>query len=276
MTIPHPIAVHAYIDGMRVWFKRPLAPDEIAWLGQQCRAVPRDEQYIKLRRHPWPMRFNRSYVERYNIFQPTDEVLRWLANRDGVHLSYAEISLDWIFDDEVDKDYADRLFRSIIVKKHHGNQGISFDKGTRYTAARGAPNQIATYADLPCRITGEEYCLHIDWRISGSEALRRAGIHSANDLINFDYREFWRKRLILREINYSALGRMLWNRGKQQKRRTEWVKTCGPIKYHVDRRRGYIAATALGSTQAVIDRFRKEINVNRCLIPIDVEHLLPR
>jgi nicotinic acid phosphoribosyltransferase len=150
-----PIARYAYVDGVRVWFKQPLTSDEIGWLREQRRDVTGDGRYPKLRRHPWPAKFDRSYVERCNFYQPTEEVLRWLANREDALLNYVEISLDLIFENETEKETAARLVWRTIIKKHHGEQGIRFDDGTRYTAARGAPNLIAIYDDKPSKLTGD-------------------------------------------------------------------------------------------------------------------------
>lgn len=74
-----------------------------------------------------------------------------------------------------------------------------------------------------------------------------------------------------------TLGRMYSNRGKQHKRRLPRVIKFGKcnLLYDYDSRRGFLVTYPYRSTQAIIDEFRKQIAIGRCLIPIDVEHLLP-
>ena len=138
--------------------------------------------------------FDPRFVQRLTLFQPSPEALIWLARRD-VHMSYMEVSLDWTFENEAEKDDAFAFVCRYLVKQHHrSGQGIRFvgkdGKFTRYTAARGAPNLIAMYADKPSKATGEIFCVHLDWRISRAYALRRAGIYKVSDLINFNHQEF--------------------------------------------------------------------------------------
>ena len=49
-----------------------------------------------LARHP-----NRALQQRLQFYQPSDEVLEWLAGRNDVRLTYLELSLDLIFKNEM-------------------------------------------------------------------------------------------------------------------------------------------------------------------------------
>jgi hypothetical protein len=186
----------------------------------------------------------------------------------------------WVFSSRSDKDAAFEFLCRHFVKKNHGDQEIRFvgeeDKITRYSGPRSAPNVSVIYADKGSKVTGED-CVHIDWRINGGAALRRAGIHSLRDLLDLDYRQFWGKRLKISSLNLRSLGRMHCNRNNLIKRRGPWVQYyCnGRFTYDVHLRIGSTIARAYQSTQAVIDRYRKDFEVNRCVITHEVPHLLP-
>jgi hypothetical protein len=250
-----------------------LTKEEIAWLRTQAGGP-------KMRVWNGPARFDPRYVQRITLFQPTNEALQSLVTRDP-HMTYVEISLDWIFSSRSDKDDAVEFLWKHLVKKNHRDQQVRFvgkdDKITRYSGPRSAPNVIVVYADKPSKVTGQDHCVHIDWRINSGAALRRAGIHSLRDLLDLNYRQFWRKRLKICSLNLRALGRMHLNRNNSVKRRGPWVQYfCnGRFVYDVHLRIGSIIVRVNQSTQAVIDRHRKDFEVNRCVITHEVPHLLP-
>jgi hypothetical protein len=229
----------------------------------------------------WGPKFHPRYVQQIWLFQPTHEALQSLVTRDP-HLTYVEISLDWVFSYKSDKDAAVEFLWNHLVKKNHRDQGIRFfgTKGemTRYSGPRSAPNLIAIYADKASKVTGQHQCVHIDWRIRGGGALRRAGIHSLRDLLGLDFRQFWEKRLKICSLNLRSLGRMHCNRNNPVKRRGPWVRFClanDRFAYDVHLRTGSTIVRANQSTQAIIDRYRKYFEVNRCVITHKVPHLLP-
>ena len=74
------------------------------------------------------------------------------------------------------------------------NEKLKDDYCIFYEGKRGAPNLIAMYADKCSKVTGEVHCVHLDWRISRSYAIRRAGISNVRDLVHFDHRKFWSER----------------------------------------------------------------------------------
>jgi hypothetical protein len=69
-------------------------------------------------------------------------------------------------------------------------------------------------------VTGELWCLHLEWRLRSLKAVRAAGIESGEDLIGFNHREFWQKRLLLFDVDRQRLGRLIRNSytGKEEGR----------------------------------------------------------
>jgi hypothetical protein len=134
--------------------------------------------------------------------------LQWLAALKHSLMNYVEVSLDWIFNSEEKRDDAQEFIRRYHVKRWHGKQQALLYKGTRYTAKRRAANKLVNYAEQGSRISGELFCEHVEWRLIGARALRRAGIGSLNELLKLDHRQFWTERLLMRTVNLDRLGRM--------------------------------------------------------------------
>jgi hypothetical protein len=134
--------------------------------------------------------------------------LRLLAGRDSVHQNRVDIALEWIFDNEDEVNQANEFFvRYNVVKHHSRRQGIRFVARTRYTARLAAPNNLASYPDRPSKINGKP-CLRIEMRITGIQALQRAGITCIQDLINLDHKTFWQQRLRMCTVDMRKLGRI--------------------------------------------------------------------
>jgi hypothetical protein len=127
---------------------------------------------------------------------------------------------------------------------------------------RYAPNSIVLYQEDHSRITGEPDCLHIEWRASNRRAVISVGIESAQDLIGFDFRQFWKRRLQLLTVEPERLGRYFPRQGRKGRQRNSAL----------DRRRGRILLNGVASIQELIDRYQ----VRRLLRSIPNETLLPK
>lgn len=267
-----PAGVYAYIDSLQLWLDRPLPKKRLRWLKARCDLHISDK----------PHRFEPRYRQRIQIRQPTPEVLRFLAEQSGLLLNHTEIALDWTFSTEHETEEALIFTARHLIKKHHREaHGIRIvgegERRTLYTNTRAARNVVVLYADKYCRVTGEECCVHLEWRMNGVEALRRAGIHSIEDLLSLDYRQFWAKRLVLADVDYPHFGRLLCiHCNKKPKRRRADITRIGRFEHDND---SALASNALfasnRSIQALIDKYRKHFDVNRCLIPFDSTELLP-
>ncbi len=269
-----PSAVYSYIDKAQIWLRHPLSEEQLLWLQNNCRG--------KLHVRTRPKRLGRfHYVQRIQLRQPSNEVLQFFSERNDALLNIAEVALDWVFADQDTRDDAFNFVCSHHVKRHHRDQGVRSYPGrsgnTRYSGPRKAPNVLAIYADKPCRITGDLYCVHLDWRIRTVAGLRRIGITSAADLIALNHHVFWTKRLLLQAVDQVHLGRLVNNFAKSSKRRRPWVQqwTQSGLIYDYDRRAGSIIKHAFRTTQEVIDELGRTIRLTACLHNIDVRHLLP-
>lgn len=259
-----PAGIYAYLDRVDVWLGHPLSRSKLEWLERQCRGG------VHVRNKP--MNFNSFYRQRLQLRQPSHEALQSLSTLNDVLLCYVEFVLDWTFHTEAERDEARDLFDKHHVKKWHGRQRLRFVKRTRYTGPRSAANVLATYSDRESKVTGEVFCVHTEWRIRRSRALRAAGVNGLADLLTLDHRGFWSQRLLISALDLRQLGRLHCNTERHTRRRKPWILS---FRYDVHLRAGAIIFNALGSTQAVIDDCGPRFDVKSCLTSINVRHLLP-
>jgi hypothetical protein len=256
-----PAAIHPYFDKLQVWIPKPLNASTLASLRDQC---GRGGIFAENK----PARFDARYRQRIEFRQPSDRVLRWLMRHQEVLINRAEVAVDYVFNLRMDRDDTfDFLHRHLVRRWHGKNQKIklvcrddSNKNGaqileepelceTRYDAGRAAPNKIVFYRERFSRITGELYCLHLEWHLNGLRAIRAAGIESANDLQEFSHRQFWQRKLLLRKVDPARLDRLTGSGG---------------------------TSTRVPSTvQEILDQHRATCRIHRALIQISNEPLLP-
>ncbi|MGE0522113.1 MAG: hypothetical protein AB7O60_03635 [Variibacter sp.] len=277
-----PSGIYSYPDTITVWLRRDLTNSERAFFDANCAGhfdLRRNGEWVRVNRklvhiwHPDP-----AYCRRLQLYQPNTAALERLAALDDVRLTGVDVALDWVFDSEEERDAAYEALCLRHVKLNHSGHHVAFvgDGGTtRYSNQRHAPNNLAAYSDKICRVTGEVYCLHNEWRIKGNRALCRAGIRSPRDLLGIDFQAFWIKRLLLRDVDVVRLGRAHQNWANGTKRKRHSRSRPSGFHYDKDRRTGGLLKRAYGSTQNLIDAFGCRFDLRRCLVPIDVAHLLP-
>lgn len=207
---------HGY-DRLKVWFDRSEIPLQIGVLLPHCRAAE-----FKLGEMPYGANWKSSL----EIFQPTMECLKILRNAVGndvrVLPEYAEIVIDVIPppNQPLLAKQLERAFLAAAVPKYHRREVVCV-KGTWYferrtdTGKRRRPNVLTVYSDKPSKINnkaveGAVPCLHIEWRVSGSEAMQRIRLRALDDLIAFSPGQFWPQHVELYAMPGSTqLGRVL-------------------------------------------------------------------
>jgi hypothetical protein len=276
LTLPKPIGIYPYFDKIQFWVREPLNPETVERLRKQCGSL-----YDTIE----PARFNPQFRHRIELRQPSKQALRWLARRDDALINRVEIALDLIFKFRADVEEALDFLHQHLVRRWHGkNQEIQVfrlpprgdDAGsleTRYDAGDWAPNALVLYRQDHSRVTGELNCLHIEWRVKSVRAMRAAGIESCQDLLQFDHRGFWKKRLLLYKVDRNHLGLLISNRRRGTKRRLS--RTYRTNAHLMDGEAGEFFARAYDTVQELIDRFKPSIGIHRAMIEISNESLLP-
>jgi hypothetical protein len=275
-----PVGIDAYFDKIRLWILNPVDGETQALLEKQC---GRGGLHVENR----PARFDARYRQRLDFRQPSRTALEWIAQRDDAFINQVEITIDYVFKDWVGRDDAwDFLHRHIVRRWHGKNQEIRIVKsdsdtddnrsgGTRYDAGRSAPNGIVLYKDKHSRVTGEVNCLHLEWRLNRLRAVRSAGIKSGLDLLKFNRRQFWQKRLRLYDIDRRRLGRLITNRVRGKKSRASKIDQTGRYRVSIDGRTGEVYVRSYDTVQELIDKLKSSYRVHRVLVPISNECLLP-
>jgi hypothetical protein len=271
-----PTSADAYFDKIQLWLRQPISTSEITKLRSAC---GRGGVYVQNK----PAAFDRSYCQRIELRQPGNAALSWIAARPDALINRAEFAIDYIFASPADRqDAFEFLFHSLLRRWHGKTQlvrlvGSSRRKmnvstggkiagaKTRYDAGRKASNSLVLYPESFSRLTGEVACLHLEWRANNRRAVISAGITSGGDLVSFDHRGFWRKRLLLARCDPDRLGRILRNKAQRRKRKKS---------YRLDSKTGTILLNSVGTIQELLDEFR-HLGIGRSIQPISIDDWLP-
>ena len=198
-------------DRVEAWFDHASLPIDIAALRRHCR---------DLKLTLGQMYMNACWKLKLTVFQPSRKFFkvlhRALGLRIRLRISYVEIARD-VLARHLSRHVMRECLASMVVSDLH-SPNIIFCGGTAYyrprvvmsaksnTAIRSA-NVPVVYADKPCKLAREGFdptreihpasppCFHLEWRCSGSAAVRAAGIGSLADLIDFDHDRFWNQRV---------------------------------------------------------------------------------
>lgn len=290
IIIPGPVAPtraaanHCYFDKLQFWVCKPIDQKTIAQLAKEC---GRGGIYAK----DGPARFDARYRQRVEFRQPSIKALRWLTQRSDALINRAEITIDLVFNNWAERDDTWEFLHQHLVRRWHGrkqeirayrrraqNHPLSDEGGvgdTRYDAGRGAPNVVVFYREEHSRVTGELCCLHLEWRLNGSRAVRAAGIESGRDLLEFDHRQFWQKRLLLFDVDRRRLGRLIRNQITGRKRRAPEILRTEGFYVNLDGRTGEVYGRSHDTVQELIDQLGRSYRLRRVLVPISNLPLLP-
>ena len=258
-----------------------MEPHEISTLDRRCGG----DLHVHDKQQP----FHPKYRQRLQLPQPTNHALTYLLNRVGAahQINYLELPLDLTTTSASDAQKLQEFFEVYWVQTHRGKLRVGSYGGTAYSANRGkARNSHTIYSDRPSKVTGEEFCCHLEWRISGRPAVRAAGFESLVDLLEFDHRAFWEKKLRLRAIDKQKLGRIC-TRTRRRKPGCKKSTPGQPVDIDAIAGAAVIRASTTpnpspmrphGSVQEVIDYCRLSLKLNpaSALVELPNDQFLPR
>lgn len=128
-----------------------------------------------------------------------------------VRVSYAEIAVDTISR----KNSAYQLLTELLGSFYflYLQSLVQDYKNTFYIGNRKSPVRVAMYADKPSKLAGatsSENVAHLEYRISGTEALSKIGLISLQDAIDFNFKYFFEKNLRFLQLPKAGiLGKIL-------------------------------------------------------------------
>jgi hypothetical protein len=258
-----PASIIPYFDVLVLWLPTPVDQRMLERLRKHCGD-------LHCGTHParWNRRWGQGFQQRLEFKQPRAKALRWIARRDDGRINYMHVTLDYIYplaDRAADRTY---LYRH-LTRRWHCSQKIKFwdddEEDTRYDGPPTAPNLIVVYQEDHSRITGECYCLHVEWRAKGVDAVCAAGVRRSRDVLTFDHRAFWKERLRLYAVDPGRLGRLFRNRkqGTRQHAITD-----------ADIARGKSIMCRYTTMQGLLDGLGP-LRIGHVLTPLSAEPFLP-
>lgn len=162
--------------------------------------------------------------------QPNHTYLEQLKNElNGDYvMTYVEFAMDITSKSKKNTDRLRNLLNELLVFQrkncdqsfYHGigntdKKNASKVENTHYFAHRDNKyhDNLVMYSDRPSKIT-DTPCVHLELRLSSSTILKKLGIYSLQDLIDFRHESLWDHYLDLRDVDYTQLGALL-NKGKK-------------------------------------------------------------
>ena len=278
---------------MQVWLRTPADPVTLANWENEC---GRGRLYAENKRPG----FVGDYHQRVEFRQPSNTLLGWTAQLNHTLVNRVEVALDHVFANWAEVTDAQIYLHQHLVRRWHGKkQQIKIGRAskepsadgrrgwepveeiedalTRYDGPRRAANLVIAYIENYSRITGEPYCLHVEWRTKGARAVRGMGIYSPADLVNFDHRAFWQKRLRLVDVDPEQLGRLVRNRHDGGKSRTPKFQTrkWDGLRWNTDEYYGRAMLHSCDSMQELLDKYGTDYRIARIITSIPNEGWLP-
>ena len=237
VAYPHIADRYFFPDQVRFWTDQLLDKRLLHHVGEHCLG----------RFHLWrPDKKNRYWMQQrglrycYHVNQPMPEALKLLSQmttpRDHSPLEWAfdEDTIKWAFDEDgspiwdaylinyvefavelvVDNgddwyrlsNFVERFISQPWQSSKSNNRSLTVAGETLYTKQGYHNNGIVAYSDRPSKVSGQ-LCTKIEWKARGARACRDKEIDTWDDLLRFDHRKFWSKRLRLEFFDIAQLAR---------------------------------------------------------------------
>lgn len=196
-----------YIDTVELWFPWPVNEFQIKEIKDRClgKVIPR--YYSQENPQPYPSKLS--------IHRPQDDLFEFLDDLpEDVYPCRLDVAIDYITDTFESAREIQKYFELHWIKLWPGKRQLSRFQETIYLANNTGSrpsNNGTVYADKPCRIPGNHFgapCCHVEWRLAGKTNLRQAGYIEPWDLVDFQHRKFWEKRMNFRFVDFGRLGLM--------------------------------------------------------------------
>ena len=209
-----PLPIYGY-DRIRLWIDQPELPVSTDYFDQHC-----TEFVVSLEQ----MHFNARWKLKLDIFQPTitflERLLKVLGSEIATHIVYVELACDTTARSQAQAQQWQHQFLTSAKLKYQQQPVVTYE-GTDYFGRRNDGTSwrgqvMAVYSDKPSKLNNAQPewdalpCLHIEQRVSGSNALATCNIVSLHDLIRLDISQFFDDHVRIYSLPYlTELGRLL-------------------------------------------------------------------
>lgn len=221
-----------------------------------------------------------GFRARYAINQPTPDTFallqQWLPDPNSYCINSVHRALDLIVANQHALARLWSYLKQHLTMRWHGrNNVLVYTKDEKQTYyARAAKEgtwhgrQIVAYGDKPCRLTGEAYCVHLEFQRNSAKYCKSAGFETIADLASYsdyDHRQLWRDELALRRVDLAV-----YERG--------FNRVASPLLPAPDKMKGYMAQQAVDLKNRLKAEGHKAAAkvIDRSLVDVKNSRLLPR
>jgi hypothetical protein len=191
-----------YVDTLGFLVKRSLSKNQFRRLKSTCGGIQR----ISRKPKSW---FSQGI--KYELQQPSRWTYEYLHELDRaweleIYINEIHLAIDYITRTKRRAEELDRFFRKHIVKRFKRTWTVGHYESTWYGEGwrKWGRENWTIYADKLDRHTGLP-CVHAEVRITGAAALHRLGIYGPYQVLGFDFREFFERKLCFKKIDLIAL-----------------------------------------------------------------------
>lgn len=197
------IRVLPYFDRLKIYVDAKSREAELVRLAQHSDS--------KFEHRPLPQ--NEHLVYMLDLYLPEPEDLQ-TAIRGDCAITYIEIDLDLMTNK---KSTLKRV--SGFMKRHLMH--ISFNQSfhhknindeTDYYSDGKASTCLLIYDDKRSRKGRPDHCVHLEMRLKKMAAVKKHNLITLDNLIKFDFYQFWDALLDLRQPNFTELGKLVSDR----------------------------------------------------------------
>jgi len=170
-----------------------------------------------------------------------------LRGRLAPMINHVDCALDFVTSTRAKAEKLQLAIDARWYKQYHRRKHdvAVFEQSTTYFGFKNWQSKYVTYADKPSRHGGGP-CCHLECRFQSKRPVAALGIDSIGDLLAFDHRAFWKKRLRLYEYDPELLGKR-WNGRHLSSAPVIWKS--GNFTYNVDRRIGETLVRAVAAME---------------------------
>ena len=200
-----PVSVYDYLDVVQVWVREPWCESERRIIKAHTAKVLWANQ-LGINQPAW---WDHRYKQFIKLCRPRKQAIEVLAERDDALITYSELARDYILADECQVWHGLRLSAKHFNQKWHNSRRMKVWPNGNWRSGNLHKKGmvIQAYGDQPSKVTGEVDCLHLEAKITGSSACKRAGISHPKDLLDFDFDGFWKRYLTFVDVDRRRLGR---------------------------------------------------------------------
>ncbi|CAN5663481.1 hypothetical protein BH11PSE7_BH11PSE7_20120 [soil metagenome] len=197
---------YSYIDTVGIRMPKLMENEQFKEFQREMRiAQGNRRRCIHLAKHHLPVEAGGGWFFVMYVHQPTPEALKTI-DRENYHVLEVAVALDLVSATYPDTDEL-REYIDLRLQKNARPVKLTtwIEDQTSYTGRTNSrrSSYYATYSDKLSKIL-KEPCVHIEYRIIGSSALKNRRLKRGSDICALNHRQFWDTQLRMRKAPSEA------------------------------------------------------------------------